>query len=324
MRSPECGSPETSSTRSLSRTPSMATTARLFTGVNSRSSGEASISTMLAPACLMSTSTLAAWPLDSVRSLMTSPSRRTVTLARSPEDALVVEAVGDGLALPDDAEARRGGDGDAAVALVLLPGDQCVHRRLEAERGGARGNVVDAAVGDQERAGDAVDRHVRQGRGQRAEQFRAVGLAVGLSGLDDADFEALDLLQAVDQRFLRLCGLAVAVAKVLARALVDDDGRDRGEGIAVLAREGRIGERQQEQRERGHAHRGAACARHQQHNGDDDDRGQREPQHERGNERRECDAVVHEMDPSMSFRGDAKHRTRNLEIPGSALRAAPE
>jgi len=26
----------------------------------------------------------------------------------------------------------------------------------------------------------------------------------------------------------------------------------------------------------------------------------------------------------LSFRGDAKHRTRNLEIPGSVLRTAPE
>jgi len=26
----------------------------------------------------------------------------------------------------------------------------------------------------------------------------------------------------------------------------------------------------------------------------------------------------------LSFRGDAKHRTRNLEIPGSSLRDAPE
>jgi len=27
---------------------------------------------------------------------------------------------------------------------------------------------------------------------------------------------------------------------------------------------------------------------------------------------------------SLSFRGDAKHRTRKFEIPGSSLRAAPE
>ncbi len=74
--------------------------------------------------------------------------------------------------------------------------------------GGVGRNVVHPAVGDEERAGDALDRHVRQRRGQRAEQLGAVGLAVGLAGFDDADLEALDLLQAVDQRFARLLGLA--------------------------------------------------------------------------------------------------------------------
>jgi hypothetical protein len=32
--------------------------------------------------------------------------------------------------------------------------------------------------------------------------------------------------------------------------------------------------------------------------------------------------VIAQSQPS--FRGDAKHRARNLEIPGSPLRAAPE
>ncbi len=141
---------------------------------------------------------------------------------------------------------------------------------------------MDPAVGDQERAGDAVDRHVRQRGGQRPEQFCAVGLAIGLSGVDDADLEALDLLQAVDQRFLRLRGLAVAVAEILARALVDHDGGDRGEGIAVLAGEGGIGERQQEQRQRGHAHGGdRAHARTSSTSATTDDRGEREPQDDR-------------------------------------------
>ncbi len=244
----------------------------------------------------MSTSTLAALAARKralVDDLAVSADRDLGALAA---DALVVEAVGDGLGLSDDAEARRGDDRDTAVALVLLPGDQRVHRRLEAEPGGVGRNVVDAAVGDQERTGDAVDRHVRQGRGQRAEQLGAVGLAVGLSGIDDTDLEPLDLLQAVDQRFLRLSGLAIAVAEILARALVDHDGGDRGEGIAVLAGEGGIGERQQEQRQRGHAHGSAARTRQQQHERDDDDRGQREPQDDRGNQRRECDAVIH-IDP---------------------------
>ena len=89
---------------------------------------------------------------------------------------------------------------------------------------------------------------------ERAEQLRAVGLAVGLSGLDDAHLESLDLLQAVDQRLLRLRGLLVALAEILARALVDHDGDDRCQRVAVLAREGGTGERQQEQRKRRNAH----------------------------------------------------------------------
>src|ERR1700693_244564 len=44
VRSPECGSPETRSTRSLSRTPSIATTAPLLNSVRSFSSGGASLS----------------------------------------------------------------------------------------------------------------------------------------------------------------------------------------------------------------------------------------------------------------------------------------
>src|ERR1700752_4407421 len=234
VRSPECGSPETSSTRSLSRTPSMATTARLLTSVSSFSSGEASISMMLGPACLISKSTLAVWPLCSVRSLITSPSRRTVILARSPLTPWSSRR-GDGLRLADDAEARRGRDSNTPVALVLAAGDQRMHRRLEADRACIGGNVVHAAVGDQEGTGNAVDRHIRQRRGQRAEQFRAVGLAVGLASLDDADFQSLHLLQGIEKRLLRLCSLLRTRAKILARALVDDDGGDGGERLRVLS-----------------------------------------------------------------------------------------
>src|SRR5882724_1340685 len=71
-------------------------------------------------------------------------------------DALIVEPVGHGLRLPDNAEAWRGRYRDPAVALVLGPRDQRMHRRLEADRPGARGNVVHPPVGDQERAGDPV------------------------------------------------------------------------------------------------------------------------------------------------------------------------
>ena len=235
---------------------------------------------MFGPACLMSTSTLAVWPLSSVRSLIDLAVAAHHDPGALAGDALVVEPVGDGLGLSDDAETRRGRNRDAAVALVLASGDQRVHRRLEAERGGVGGNVMHPAVGDQERAGDAVDRNVRQRRGQRAEQFGAVGLAVGLSGLDDAHFQPLDLLQRVDQRFLRLRRLLVARAEVLARALVDHDGRDRGQRFAVLAGEGGIGERQQDQRQRRDAHGSTARAAEQQQRRDRDDRGERDPEHE--------------------------------------------
>ena len=219
---------------------------------------------MFGPACLISMSTLdglAARERALADHLAVAADRDLGALAG---DALVVEPVGDGLGLSDDAEARRRGDRNAAVALVLAAGDQRMHRRLEAQRGGVGRNVVDAAVGDQEGAGDAIDGHVRQRRGQRAEQFGAVGLAVGLSGLDDAHFQSLDLLQAVDQRLLRLRGLLVAGAEILARALVDHDGGDRGQRFAVLAGEGRIGKRQQDQRQRRHPHRSAARTAEQQ------------------------------------------------------------
>src|SRR5216684_1287586 len=81
VRSPACGSPETSSTRSLSRTPSIDTTARLLTGVSSPSSADASISTMLAPACGIGICTLTFSPLRTLRVSKVSPSRRTVTCA---------------------------------------------------------------------------------------------------------------------------------------------------------------------------------------------------------------------------------------------------
>src|ERR1700722_7011740 len=81
VRSPAWGSPETSSTRNLSRTPSISTTARLLTVVNSPGSGAASISTMFWPPCGFAISTFCGMPTGTVRVSMTSPSRRTVTAA---------------------------------------------------------------------------------------------------------------------------------------------------------------------------------------------------------------------------------------------------
>ena len=82
-----------------------------------------------------------------------------------------------------------------------------MHRRGEAERGGIGRHVVHAAVGDQDGAGDAVRRHVGERRAERGEQPRAVGLAVGLAGLDDAHLEARDAAEPLGQRGARRFGL---------------------------------------------------------------------------------------------------------------------
>ena len=107
VRSPECGSPDTSSTRSLSRTPSIATTARLLTSVSSFSSGEASISTMFGAGMLdvdLDVGSLAADEIALADHLAVAADDDLCALAG---DALVVEPVGDGLRLADDAEPRR-------------------------------------------------------------------------------------------------------------------------------------------------------------------------------------------------------------------------
>ena len=159
--------------------------------------------------------------------------------------ALILHLVGDGLRLADDAEARRGDQCDAAVALVLAAGDQRMNRRGEAERAGFRRYVVHASVGDHDRAGDAVGGNVGQRRAERGEQPRAVGLAVRLAGLDHPHVEAGNMAQAADDRRARFLGLPRAVAEILARAFIDYDDGDRAERIAVLARQRGIGERQE-------------------------------------------------------------------------------
>ena len=179
---------------------------------------------------------------------------------RTARGALILDAEGDHLRLPDNAEARRRGQHHAAVALVGLSGDQRMNRRGEAERGGVGRHVMHAAVGDEEGAGDAVRRHVGEDGAERIEQARAVGLAVGLAGFGDAHFEAGNAAEPLGQRDARVLGLLGALAEILARALVDDDGGDRRDRIAVLAGEGRIGEREHEQSQRERADHRAAAA----------------------------------------------------------------
>ena len=82
-----------------------------------------------------------------------------------------------------------------------------MHRRGKAERRGLGRHVVHAPVGDEDGAGDAVVRHVGERGGERREQPRAVGLAVGLPGLDEAHLEPGDAAEPFGERGAHRFGL---------------------------------------------------------------------------------------------------------------------
>jgi hypothetical protein len=63
-----------------------------------------------------------------------------------------------------------------------------MHRRGKAERGGLGRYVVHPPVGDEEDPRHAVVGDIGERGRQCREQARAVGLAVGLAGLDEARF----------------------------------------------------------------------------------------------------------------------------------------
>src|SRR3546814_6438896 len=107
------------------------------------------------------------------------------------------------------------------------PGQQQVHRRVDAKRLQRFGQVVDLAVAYQDHRRDALARHLRQGLAQRREEASAFGLerARRIAGADQPHLGILqgaDLLQQVADRLL---GLAAALLDLLARALVGDDER---------------------------------------------------------------------------------------------------
>ena len=83
VRSPACGSPETSSTRIFSRTPSAAITARLLAGVSSPGAVSSSTSRMFWPACGNGMSIFTGRPMAVVTFSSARPSRRTLSVTIS-------------------------------------------------------------------------------------------------------------------------------------------------------------------------------------------------------------------------------------------------
>ena len=207
--------------------------------------------------------------------------------------ALVLDAIDHRLRLADDAEARRRHQHDAAVALVARAGDERMDRSVEAQRRHLRRHVVDAAVGEQDGAGDAVGWHVGKRSAERSEQLRAVGFAVGLAGLDELHVETGDAAEPFGQERARGLGLLDAIAEVLARALVDHHRDDGGERFAILARERGVRQRQYHHGERQRPHRPAATSSEGEQSHQHDRKRHRRPQHIGRNKRGEVDAEAH-------------------------------
>src|SRR5262249_20776754 len=82
----------------------------------------------------------------------------------------------------------------------------------------------------------------------------AAALPGGLAGPQKAPHAAGYLAEPLRELGAHRFGLPRALPEFLARALVDHHHGDGGQRIAVLARDGRIGERQHEQRHRDNAH----------------------------------------------------------------------
>ena len=74
-------------------------------------------------------------------------------------------------------------------------------------------------------------------------------VAVGaVGGVNLAQVEAAERLQPLLERRDRRLGLLGAPAETLAGAFVDDERHDAGQGIALLALQHRVGQREHEQR----------------------------------------------------------------------------
>ncbi len=198
--------------------------------------------------------------------------------------------------LADDAVARRREDLDAAVELVGGAGQQRVHRRVEAERGGGLRHVVHLAVGQHDDAGEAVGRGVGQRLVEIGEKVRAGrGHVAGARGRHPFDVQIGDLAELGFEVGLDRGGLRLAVAERLAGALVDDDDGDVGEALALLLAQRRIGERGEHGGDGGGAQQRPARAAVQQIADEDDGKRARRPE-ERGRQHRcEIDRPVHAL-----------------------------
>src|SRR4029077_10959638 len=105
--------------------------------------------------------------------------------------------------------------------------------------------------------------NIGERRAERGEQTGPIGLAIGFSPPHHPHFESWNAVQLIDDLGARRLGLRHAITEILAWALVEHDDSDRTQRISVLARKGRIGERQRDQRQCERSHGSATAARYE-------------------------------------------------------------
>ncbi len=153
----------------------------------------------------------------------------------------------DGDVLADDAEFRGFDEFNPPVALAFMAGDQPVHRRVEAKNVGG-GNVVNDAVGDEDRRAHPLRRRVAEGLLQRVEQQRAAVVGIVGGGIDGAHLDIVERVQFGEHLLFGLLGLLRAVVEPVAAGVVDDHGDDVFERATVLVHQRWAGEAEQQKR----------------------------------------------------------------------------
>ncbi len=200
----------------------------------------------------------------------------------------LVDPKRDLLLVADHAVVRHLLDHQTPIALVVLAGQQQVHRRVDRERFEALRHIVDLPVGQDQDARESRAVDLRQRRAQRREQPGAALAVAGAGRLDH--LEALDLLQFGAQLEQRLLELLRPLADGLRRRAVDQQHRDVVERLTLLLDNHRVGQRQHAQGQHRAAPEDTARPSPHPQSGDHEDRererGQRRPGQQRGETQR--------------------------------------
>ena len=226
---------------------------------------------------------------------------------RGAAGGIVDAELGDDVAA-DHAEARRLFQHDQPVAFVLLAGDQRMHGRAAQLRRHAGRHVMDLAVAQENDAGQSLRRNLDQRRAHRVDQARAARPLAAQLDLrrrqhDLAHFQAVLLAELALQRLARGLDLLAAFADRHGIAVVDDDQRHVGDGLALLLDQRGIGQRRQHDDERAQPPDRAARARAQtEQDKNESDRaqhGQHRPRQQRIEGDRDGRCHVHRLNLCM-------------------------